>query len=713
MIPLRLIALAWCLLVLYPVASAEAQNGSRPKYKVDIQQGPAYARVTVTTDPAVPVKQTEKFQVVCRVRDYQGLQNAVYRDLEIGRGQTSGSTELYYLPSGEYWVDWDLLVHVEQDGNGRYDRSRDLCQVELDQGSNGYAYIKQTLVVSSQILTTKGQLVMAGGQAPARQQTTQVTGKQPIPNIKELNTYFGQFAGGGAGTTLLNNYSMFTAFPSALQGIPPSSLPTDWMGLYNVEMILISLPDLRAACMENPRVRDALRHWLAMGGNLVVNDCGSNLARAPRILPTLFGPESPVLPQQMQLNWAVPTQKLEKYISRDFSQMVNVTTSSDLAEQGDVWRVTEQLEKEYWAMAPYLRGHIFAVSDDMSTTTAAQWRELINAHNVLKKEDYDHDHRLTGFDRKMMAGFEIPSVGDPPVFAFQFLLALFVIIVGPVFFLLFRRAKKMHLLLFATPLLSLVACFGMFLFAILNDGFGRQGRVHTVTFLDQSTGDGVTFGRHAFYAGTAPTAYLFGGQTLVMDSRRDYSPVSHFRYQDDQCLLSGGEIKPRIKHQVVTHQPIETEQRINLTGGQPAATMENRMDTEVILFCAPTAESDELGFGWQVARNVPAGQAARCEGAELPKLRREIRSLLEQRSVPAKELEENFSDPNYNPSLVSIPTGRSAERWIGAFLEQSWGATDIAPGQYIAILKKPLTPQRPDAEVDYKTYELHIVIGKL
>ena len=81
-----LITSAWLLIALGPVTPSPGQGGGQPKYKVLFEQGPAYVRVTVTTDPAVPVKRTENFQVVCGLRGYQGVRSVVYRDLEIPQG---------------------------------------------------------------------------------------------------------------------------------------------------------------------------------------------------------------------------------------------------------------------------------------------------------------------------------------------------------------------------------------------------------------------------------------------------------------------------------------------------------------------------------------------------------------------------------------------------------------------------------------------------
>ena len=154
----------------------------------------------------------------------------------------------------------------------------------------------------------------------------------------------------------------------------------------------------------------------------------------------------------MQAEWGVPSKKLKDYISRNYGE--TLYDQVDVVMGVNSWRTTDQFEDEYWAMAPYLQGHVFAVSDDMSKSTALQWREMLNAHNLLlaikRHELYQQEtvgSRRPPPDRQISGVFQIPTVGDPPVFAFQLLLTLFVILVGPAFFLLFRRVQKLYLLL--------------------------------------------------------------------------------------------------------------------------------------------------------------------------------------------------------------------------------------------------------------------------
>ncbi|MDG2184897.1 MAG: hypothetical protein P8K79_04415 [Mariniblastus sp.] len=707
MIRWLLIASGVLATTLFPLSATHGQNPGKQKYKVLIEKGPAYWRVTVTTDPAVPVKQTETFQVVCTTNSSiwrnQTNKSVVYHDLEIATGQVSGTTDIYTLKNLHNWGE-NCLIHIEQDNNGRFDGRTDLCVTNLDLNNNSHMYPKTMLVVSSNISAARGQRIMVGkNRSQNRVFNNQLSGTQPIPNVEKLNTYFGQLASMGVGASGLNSYSMLSSYPDLLDGIPLGSLPRRWMGLYNVELILISLPDLKQACQADPAVRDALRQWLTMGGTLVVNDCGADLAAAPQILPTLFGPESALLPQQKEVKWSVPSSKLKSQISQHrYFRDYTIAIDPDVA--GASWRPADSLESERWVMAPYLLGHVLAVSDDMSQSTDKQWQELVNAHNVLKGDDWQLDQSGMINDRSPNRDFQIPSVGEPPVIAFQLLLALFVILAGPVFYLVFRRIKKMHLLLFATPLLSLIACLGMFLFAILNDGFSRQGRVHSVTFLNQSSGDAVTFARHALYAGTQPSGYLFNNNTLVMDSRRDNSPISRFRYGNDQLILSGGDIKARTKHQVATHEPFEAEGRLNfIVDKDQSRIVQNLMETDIVLFCMHTKS------GWYVAQDIAENSSARCETMNLGQVSQKIRSIV---SGQYPDGPKPYSSA-YSGEYTSVTAARAAERMIDKFWNGTWDNTDVRPGQYIAILKQPLTSNVPDPEVEYKTHELHIVIGTL
>ncbi len=187
------------LMALSPVAMVHAQTGGQPKYKVLVEQGPAYARVTVTTDPAVAVKQTESFQVVCVTRDYRSPFNIVYRDLEIPQGKSSGTVDIYNLRSPNTWINEDWSIHVERDNNGRYDRRTDLCQVNLDLSAQSYGVTKKTLVVSSSISSAKGEQILVGSRpVQNRRVKQQVSGTQPIPNIQKMDDYFSQTGNGSA-----------------------------------------------------------------------------------------------------------------------------------------------------------------------------------------------------------------------------------------------------------------------------------------------------------------------------------------------------------------------------------------------------------------------------------------------------------------------------------------------------------------------------------
>src|SRR5262249_47048797 len=66
--------------------------------------------------------------------------------------------------------------------------------------------------------------------------------------------------------------------------------------------------------------------------------------------------------------------------------------------------------------------------------------------------------------------FLISDIGLPPVRTYRVLITLFVIVIGPVNYLLLRKKGRLHLLLFTVPAAALVASGGLVGYALLADG---------------------------------------------------------------------------------------------------------------------------------------------------------------------------------------------------------------------------------------------------
>ena len=102
----------------------------------------------------------------------------------------------------------------------------------------------------------------------------------------------------------------------------------------------------------------------------------------------------------------------------------------------------------------------------------------------------------------------IPDVGLAPIGEFQFLITLFVILIGPVLYWLLRRSGRLHLMILAVPAAALAVTATMFLYALFGDGLSARLRAFSYTRLDQQQGKAYRWARLSYYAGLAPAEGL-------------------------------------------------------------------------------------------------------------------------------------------------------------------------------------------------------------
>ena len=65
--------------------------------------------------------------------------------------------------------------------------------------------------------------------------------------------------------------------------------------------------------------------------------------------------------------------------------------------------------------------------------------------------------------------FLIPGVGMAPVNGFRVLITLFVVLIGPVNYVLLRRKRRLHLLLVMIPAGAALVTGSLFAYAMVND----------------------------------------------------------------------------------------------------------------------------------------------------------------------------------------------------------------------------------------------------
>ena len=98
----------------------------------------------------------------------------------------------------------------------------------------------------------------------------------------------------------------------------------------------------------------------------------------------------------------------------------------------------------------------------------------------------------------------IPGVGVAPVGQFQFLISLFVLVIGPLNYWWLKRRKKLPMLLATVPAAAAVVTLLLLSFGVLADGLGVRVRARSLTMLDQTAGEAATWARLSYYAGINP-----------------------------------------------------------------------------------------------------------------------------------------------------------------------------------------------------------------
>ncbi len=98
----------------------------------------------------------------------------------------------------------------------------------------------------------------------------------------------------------------------------------------------------------------------------------------------------------------------------------------------------------------------------------------------------------------------IPGVAQPPVYTFMGLLALFVILVGPVAYRSTAKRGRSYLMFLIAPLLAIVTTISMFAYGVVSDGFGTVTRIRQLTWVDGASGDAGERTRSTYFSGLRP-----------------------------------------------------------------------------------------------------------------------------------------------------------------------------------------------------------------
>lgn len=666
-------------------------------------------RVTIENNPPVTLAESQKFTISLWKQFYRRPSNMTFAEVVIPAGQLSGTVEMYLSLSEWQALRGGVEMLVERgEFEGRLD-PQDLCQVKLVAGNIDYLNLPSVLLVSN-----KGSKAVSSRKVVCFGNTANDAGNRHVLSTNVLPSFD----------------KMYSMYDSDLNGIPMTkvtptmvaiqhprihvthagNLPEKWIGLTSVDQLMISLADFESICKTKPTQRSNIERWVAAGGMLLVFDAGShfqNAAADDLLLQLMLGPERSAWENRKPTEWNKPGKSLlnsKKLIpvSRGRYYMRNkqwYSDDEDYSQMNGDWAAFSGLNQfpkdTKFAFSNYLDGQIFVVSDDMTKWTSQDWRTLQNTVTVSGRS---MSLQLGSISELSLDGFEIPEVGEPPIKMFQILIGTFLILVGPVALIVLRRTENMQFLFVAVPLLSVIFCISLFLYAILIDGSKKWGRVQTYTNLNHQTNMAVTHARAAYYSGTAPGAYEFSSDTVAFaPTDRDQQSKFH-QFNQDTHSISGGSIRPRTPHQVVSISSKPALQRlVQVNSDSGKVVVQNRLEGEVEMaiirkgdkfFIIENLAINETAEATPILADEANSRVAGFVNKNSPKIIRNSRTLNYNGEDDFGQLHYQFVRMSRNNMINSLK-----------------------PDSYIALLKKfPLTAKQTET-VEYKM-ELHIVRGQ-
>lgn len=346
--------------------------------------------------------------------------------------------------------------------------------------------------------------------------------------------------------------------------IPPTDLPSKYIGLSGVDLIAISLNDLEELAESFPERFQAVDYFIRNGGNLILFDA-ENVAEGT---VNLFGP----------LKWT-PANKLQFRNARlSFSEMVSPTNVQkpnsnrrDLSKLPDVLLGTHgmgrvatiPLADPYEENVEFWQWILASIGTDRLT-----WGDRHGISLLRANDDY--------WD------FMIPGFGASPVESFLGVITLFIICIGPVNIWLLKKSKRFFLLPLTVGIAATLTTLLMLGYALVSDGISTRLRLNSYTELDQRTDQAVaaTHSRHAYLAAIAPSGGLvFPDHTCVYP----VTPYYDYNLEREESIvtrqktrrLQKGYMRPRATMQFLTTNVEPTEAGVQIAFGGDGITIAN------------------------------------------------------------------------------------------------------------------------------------------
>jgi hypothetical protein len=695
--------------------------------------GQAFRGVKVTiTSTAGPVAAAQPLRMVLSTNSYDGsyYDEQVTATIELPEGQAT-VTEVIDIPQRRAWNQ----IHVTFTEDGR--RLKGYSASSAGGWRNWSDATASVLVIDSDAPThdehrlLSANITNTGSKYKDRHDLPDVRGLiGAIPMNQNTNVSFSLPYGGAT----VDDAELLRSLGDhpAVDFRQPEECFTRWLSMSNVDLAVVSLGDLQSMKSQQPEQFEALMRWSLAGGSLLVYDCGDEWERLSE-LAQLVGIRHDAKPEESKL-WHLPARS--SFVSSvqgiDEQNIYYGASTMEMAPNG-VGPSTAQGGND---LLPFThRRHGFGLlvayrSNNPFPGDMSDWQGLwntIGAQQFLfaNRIGVSHEKRNPDF-----WDFVIPGVGQAPVFSFMTMIALFMLLIGPVNYHLLNRSRRLSLLLVTVPLGAGLFTLGLFGFAMVSDGFGARARVRSFTHLEPSTKRAATMSRQTYYMAFVPSEGMRYPPDMAVYPMHDdpYSEVANGNYYQSESQWNDGNLHLKRRYlaarqhrQFITMRSSATEARIEAQERGGRLAVKNELGVPIELLLLRNAEGR-----WFMTDSLAAGET----GIAVPSDATTARQLWSDLVLPKSP---QFP-PNYEPDRFDNPfSGRSWRYWQtpasqkGSALERSLrevdqllyaSATTAGETLFVAVTSESIPADDGQAMAQQgisraRTVEsLHVVRGK-
>jgi hypothetical protein len=527
---------------------------------------------------------------------------------------------------------------------------------------------------------------------------------RPPPDLMQL---------GYSPDTPANDLSLMTSLTrlwSRIEILPPSDLSTRWIDYTGIDLVFISRKDLQQCMKQNPEQWQAVRDLISTGPTLCVYDAGDEFQHLEALEKLLqLPPLAPDPAAARNRGWTSPSADLFKreligaeqpynnqyWYAQQQAQLAQAASAAAMQPAGEAKpQPSKPVENIKFVWRPANMGRVVAIANENPFPGRPQdWSAVLNAVNAGNWMWYRR-HGVSLNRRNLdYWNFLIPGVGLAPVNSFLVLISLFVVVIGPINYLLLVRQGRLYLLLITVPLGAILVTLGLVGYALVTDGVGVKGRLRSFTEIDQRRGRSVSWSRQSYYAAMTPSHGLQFPETAavypleVEPNRQPNYYRNRYRIDwEDGQTLADGYITSRVTSQMTVVQARETSARVEISEGRsgaPQAT--NRLGVKVDYFVMRDARGD-----FYAATNFSEGRTATLEPVAWKDAAKTLRTAL----AAVRPYNPAGYDPREHNDALDF--GRSTYYWWGGDVDSGMAEPTAATSLLERALRR-VSSDDPDA----------------